>query len=142
MGIAYGQVFGRKHDNIQPIYAEKPKPEKPHKAVTKGKTYVKGNMAGKPWTIEELEMMYDESIPFTKIAKDTGRSYRSVADYASLHGFPTPPSRYKNPESLARVWTEHDMEVIRDMSKNITEAALEIGCSCSTVHKKRKKLGL
>lgn len=67
MGVAYGQVWGRKHYNVQPEYHEEPVAAKPQ-----SKHY-------RAWSEDELGLIRNEDLSIEQISEMTGRTYNAVA---------------------------------------------------------------
>lgn len=152
MGIAYGQVFGKKHYNVQPIAPDTSTVEGVEEFMRssrlKSMKFVAENkpdepMSGKRWTKGERDMLSREDITFADIADATGRSYDGVCKYARQNGFPCPPSRYKagKPRS-SNAWTQQEILYLFEGKLSNEEISQITGRSVKAVQVKRSKLGL
>ena len=96
MGIAYGQVFGKKHYNVQPDPQIGPTDHRPCSAAAAAgrvqpKREVKCPFAWEPW---EIRLAADPTKTFDEISIETGRTRKAVMAYVRKHGFDTSKSRY------------------------------------------------
>lgn len=77
MGIAYGQVWGRKHNNVQPVYCEGEQSQKQQKAEQRPQEE-KPKKSAERWTDAEIALCYDENLSIERISEMTGRTYQGV----------------------------------------------------------------
>lgn len=99
------------------------------------------------WTVEEcslLRELYPTSMSREEIARQLGRSFRSVTNHAKALGLRRPPRTGSRPHQVHKKWTAEEVALLREIypSTGGVEIAERLGRSKASVNVKAGVLGL